>query len=102
MIEHKQKTVNPSGFRSFILWIARSKNAKIAPKKLHNTNEVKISEDVITFFIKTASIAVKIVEHEFSEIGNCVEKRNANLRMCSISEYSEDKDSENVFIKIGE
>lgn len=36
-----------------------------------------------------------------SEIGNCVEKRNANLRMCSISEYSEDKDSENVFIKIG-
>ena len=35
---------------------------------------------------KYPSIAVKIVEHEFSEIGNCVEKRNANLRMCSISE----------------
>ena len=47
------------------------------------------------------SIAVKVIEHEFSEIGNCTEKRNTNLGMCSISEYSEDKDSENTLVKIG-
>ena len=47
------------------------------------------------------SIAVKVIEHEFSEIGNCAEKRNASLDMCSISEYSEDKDSENILVKIG-
>ena len=47
------------------------------------------------------SIAIKVIEHEFSEIGNCTEKRNTNLGMCSISEYSEDKGSENIFVKIG-
>lgn len=47
------------------------------------------------------SIAIKIVEHEFSEIGNCTEMRNTNLGICSISEYSEDKDSENILVKIG-
>ena len=41
----------------------------------------------------------KVIEHEFSEIGNCTEKRNTNLGMCSISEYSEDKGSEKYTCK---
>lgn len=47
------------------------------------------------------SIAIKVIEHESSEIGNCKEKQNTSLDMCSISEYSEDKDSENILVKIG-
>ncbi len=47
------------------------------------------------------SIAVIIIEHEYSEIGICAEKRITSLEMSSISEYSEDNDSENIFVKIG-
>lgn len=51
--------------------------------------------------VSICSLIPKVIEHEFSEIGNCTEKRNTNLGMCSISEYSEDKGSENILVKIG-
>jgi len=75
----------------------------VHPEKENTMLSILIHQDDDTLIDNNIypSIAVKIVEHEFSEIGNCVERRNANLRMCSISEYSENKDGDNMLVKIG-
>lgn len=75
----------------------------VHPEKENTMLSILIHQDCNTLIDNNIhpSTAVKIVEHEFSEIGNCVERRNTNLRMYSISEYSENKDSENMLVKIG-
>ncbi|WP_294481721.1 hypothetical protein [uncultured Bacteroides sp.] len=75
----------------------------VHPEKGNTMLSVIIHQDYNTLIDNNIypSIAVKVIEHEFSKIGNCTEKRNTNLGMCSISEYSEDKDSENILVKIG-
>lgn len=75
----------------------------VHPEKENTMLSVIIHQDYNTLIDNNIypSIAVKVIEHEFSEIGNCTEKRNTNLGMCSVSEYSEDKDSENILVKIG-
>ena len=62
---------------------------------IHQDYETLIEDNIYP------SIAVKIIEHGFSKIGNCVEKRNTNLGVCSISNYFDDNRCENILVKVG-
>lgn len=47
------------------------------------------------------SVAVKVIEHEYSEIGTCSEKSIKDLSVNSISNYYYPQDSDFQFIKVG-
>lgn len=46
-------------------------------------------------------IGVKVLEHEYSEIGTKADKSIQNLEMSSISDYSLENKSDFLFIKVG-
>lgn len=46
-------------------------------------------------------IEVRVIEHEYSEIGTKADKSIQNLEMSSISDYSLENESDFLFIKVG-
>lgn len=85
----------PCDYKFYATLVHPEKEDKMLSIIIHQDYDILIDNNIYP------SIAVKVIEHEFSEIGNCTEKRNTNLGICSISEYSKDKDSENILVKIG-
>lgn len=62
---------------------------------IHNNFETLIENNIYP------SIAVKIIEHEYSEMGNAPDKAITDLSINSIGDYKEIQDSEFQFIKVG-
>jgi hypothetical protein len=74
----------------------------VHPEKENAMLSVFIHEDFNTLLDnkRYPSVAVKVVEHEFSEAGNNADKCLSDLHVCSISEYTAQK-GDYVFVQIG-
>ncbi|WP_264530569.1 hypothetical protein [Flavobacterium sp. N502540] len=62
---------------------------------IHNNFDVLLENNIYP------DISVKVIEHEYSEIGDRKDKVIEDLGICSISNYSTENLSEFLFIKVG-
>jgi hypothetical protein len=62
---------------------------------IHNDFETLIENNIYP------SVAVKVIEHEYSEMGSNLDKAITGLSINSISDYKEIQDSDFQFIKVG-
>ncbi|NDV66660.1 hypothetical protein [Bacteroides sp. 224] len=62
---------------------------------IHNNFETLIENNIYP------SIAVKVIEHKYSEMGSNIHKAITNLPVNSISDYKEIQDNDFQFIKVG-
>lgn len=68
----------PSDYKFYAILVHPEKENVMLSIIIHQDYDTLIDNNIYP------SIAVKVIEHEFSEIGNCTEKRNTNLGMCSL------------------
>jgi hypothetical protein len=85
----------PSEYMFYATLVHPEKENMMLSILIHNNFETLIENNIYP------SIAVKVIEHEYSEMGSNLNKAIAGLSINSISGYKEMQDSNFQFIKIG-
>jgi len=85
----------PDEYMFYATLVHPEKENRMLSILVHNNFETLIENNIYP------SIAVKVIEHEYSEMGSNTNKAITSLSINSISDYKEIQDSDFQFIKVG-
>ena len=85
----------PEGYAFYATLVHPEKEDKMLSILISNDFEILIENNIYP------SIAVKVIEHKYSEMGSDINKAITSLSVNSITDYKEIQDDDFQFIKVG-
>ena len=89
------ETEIPEGYAFYATLVHPEKEDKMLSILISNDFEILIENNIYP------SIAVKVIEHKYSEMGSDINKAITSLSVNSITDYKEIQDDDFQFIKVG-
>ncbi|WP_314297098.1 hypothetical protein [Capnocytophaga gingivalis] len=89
------ETEIPEGYAFYATLVHPEKENKMLSILISNDFEILIENNIYP------SIAVKVIEHKYSEMGSDINKAITSLSVNSITDYKEIQDDDFQFIKVG-
>ena len=89
------ETEIPEGYGFYATLVHPEKEDQMLPILISNDFEILIENNIYP------SIAVKVIEHKYSEMGSDINKAITSLSVNSITDYKEIQDDDFQFIKVG-